>query len=144
MFFLPDMNKKGRLIFFDHTFISNNTRPPHIRQSRYRTRAIISRGLYNFYPIFHCGLYCRAVYNAEWLIFHDSFFTTKNRISYFFAYCTYILSTYISFFVFFHLHWKVIYPKVKKRGNIMRKVVVYNSERFVLKEIFLSLKKKFF
>ena len=23
MFFLPDMNKKGRLIFFDHTFISN-------------------------------------------------------------------------------------------------------------------------
>ena len=28
---------------------------------RYRTRAIISRGLYIFYPIFHCGLYCRAV-----------------------------------------------------------------------------------
>ena len=27
----------------------------------YRTRAIISRGLYIFYPIFNCGLYCRAV-----------------------------------------------------------------------------------
>ena len=27
----------------------------------YRTRAIISRGLSTFYPIFHCGLYCRAV-----------------------------------------------------------------------------------
>jgi hypothetical protein len=35
--------------------------------------AIITRGLYIFYPIFHCGLYCRAVYNAERLIFHDSF-----------------------------------------------------------------------
>ena len=37
----------------------------------YRTR--ISRGLYIFYPIFYCGLYCRAVYNAEQLIFHDFF-----------------------------------------------------------------------
>ena len=27
----------------------------------YRTRAIITRGLYIFYPIFHRGLYCRAV-----------------------------------------------------------------------------------
>ena len=27
----------------------------------YRTRAIITRGLYIFYPNFHCGLYCRAV-----------------------------------------------------------------------------------
>ena len=39
----------------------------------YRTRAIITHSLYIFYPIFHCGLYCRAVYNAEQLIFHDSF-----------------------------------------------------------------------
>ena len=31
----------------------------------YRTRAIISRGLYTFYPIFHCGLYCRAVSITE-------------------------------------------------------------------------------
>ena len=29
--------------------------------SMYRTRAIITRGLYFFYPIFHCGLYCREV-----------------------------------------------------------------------------------
>ena len=27
----------------------------------YRSRAILSRGLYSFYPIFHCGSYCRAV-----------------------------------------------------------------------------------
>ena len=40
----------------------------------YRMRAIITCGLYIFYPNFHCGLYCRAVYNAEWFIFHDSFF----------------------------------------------------------------------
>ena len=30
-------------------------------QGKYRTCAIITRGLYIFYPIFHCGLYCRAV-----------------------------------------------------------------------------------
>ena len=35
----------------------------HMQAARaiYRTRAIISRGLYIFYNIFHCGLYCRAV-----------------------------------------------------------------------------------
>ena len=27
----------------------------------YRTRAIISRGLYIFYPIFHYGLHCRVL-----------------------------------------------------------------------------------
>ena len=31
----------------------------------YRTRAIISRGLYIFYPILYCGLYCRAVSNTD-------------------------------------------------------------------------------
>ena len=34
-------------------------------QSIYRTRANISRGLYIFYPIFHCGLYCRAVNTTD-------------------------------------------------------------------------------
>ena len=29
--------------------------------TNYRTGAIIGRGLYIFYPIFHCGLYIRAV-----------------------------------------------------------------------------------
>ena len=29
--------------------------------SEYRTHAIISHGSYTFYPIFNCGLYCRAV-----------------------------------------------------------------------------------
>ena len=46
----------------------------YIFDIKYRTRAIISRGLYIFYPIFHYGLYCRAVYNAERLLFRDSFF----------------------------------------------------------------------
>ena len=41
--------------------------------ANFRTRAIISRGLYIFYPIFHRSLYCRGVYNAERLIIHDSF-----------------------------------------------------------------------
>ena len=40
-----------------------------LRRSVYRTRAIITRGLYLFYPIFHCGLYCRAVYIVERLVF---------------------------------------------------------------------------
>ena len=34
-------------------------------ENMYRTSAIISRGLYIFYPIFHCGLYCRAVSIAD-------------------------------------------------------------------------------
>ena len=46
----------------------------------YRMRAIITRGLYILYHIFLCGLYCRAVYDAEQLIFHNYFFVTKNRI----------------------------------------------------------------
>ena len=31
-----------------------------IHATEYRTRSIITRGLYIFYHIFHCGLYCRA------------------------------------------------------------------------------------
>jgi hypothetical protein len=44
----------------------------------YRTRAIITRGLYFFYPVFHCGLYLRAVYTAERLIFTWIFFHLKS------------------------------------------------------------------
>ena len=36
---------------------------------KYRTRAIITRGLYLFHPIFHCGLYLREVYIVERLVF---------------------------------------------------------------------------
>ena len=32
-----------------------------LKRDTVRTHAIISRGLYIFYPIFHSGLYCRAV-----------------------------------------------------------------------------------
>ena len=41
--------------------------------SKYRTRAIITRGLYFFYLIFHCGLYSRAVYIAERLVLQGNF-----------------------------------------------------------------------
>ena len=47
----------------------------------YRTRAIITRGLYLFYLIFHCGLYSREVYIAERFVLQGNFFfkssTTK-------------------------------------------------------------------
>ena len=39
------------------TFVWNS----RMQYVRYRTRSVITRGLYTFYPIFHCGLYCRAV-----------------------------------------------------------------------------------
>ena len=44
----------------------------------YRTRAIITRGLYLFYPIFHCGLYLREVYIAERLVITWFFFHLKS------------------------------------------------------------------
>ena len=76
----------------------------------YRMRAIITHGLYMFYPIFHCGLYCRAVYDAERLIFHDSFFHASCNKKYYLT----------QYFII--------------------KVVVYTAYRFVLQETFLSLK----
>ena len=48
--------------------LTNATSPSELVGSIYRTRAIITRGLYLFYPIFHCGLYLRAVYTAERLV----------------------------------------------------------------------------
>ena len=47
----------------------------------YRTRAIITRGLYLFYPIFHCGLYLRAGYIAERFELQRNFFESQNRDS---------------------------------------------------------------
>jgi hypothetical protein len=35
-----------------------------------------------FDPIFHCGLYCRAVYNAERLLFHSFSSNLKQKIEY--------------------------------------------------------------
>ena len=47
-------------------------------QTNYRTRAIISRSLLMFYPLFHCGLQCRAV-NISWFLFKDTIHVaTKN------------------------------------------------------------------
>ena len=37
----------------------------YIKDYVYRTRAIIRRSLYIFYPSFHCGLYCRAVSTTD-------------------------------------------------------------------------------
>ena len=34
--------------------------PLQEKSLKYRTRTIITRGLYIFYSTFHCGLYCRA------------------------------------------------------------------------------------
>ena len=45
----------------------------------YRTRAIITRGLYIFYPIFHCGLYCRGV-SVKDNLFNIVYFLQKDDI----------------------------------------------------------------
>ena len=67
-----------KLKIVQHVLISNPTQtinngerknPDHVHAKRdiieiflvYRTRAIITRGLYIFYPIFQCGLLSRAV-----------------------------------------------------------------------------------
>ena len=49
-----------------------------MQENKYHTGAIITRSLYIFYPIFNCGLYCRAAHNAERLIFHDYFCSFKH------------------------------------------------------------------
>ena len=70
------------LIFLPFCMLSSNN-------NMYRTRAIITRGLYLFYPIFHCGLYSRAVYTAERLVITWFFFhlvSTKNRTFVFFCF----------------------------------------------------------
>ena len=43
----------------------------------YRMRAIITRGFYLFYLIFHCGLYSREVYIAERLVLQVNFSEPK-------------------------------------------------------------------
>ena len=60
---------------FIHNFAIAKYKALHACQSSTycMLRAIITRGLDIFYPIFHWALYCRAVYNAERLIFHDFF-----------------------------------------------------------------------
>ena len=45
----------------------------------YRTRTIISHGLYFFKPFFHCGLYLRVAYTAERFIFLFHFLTDLQR-----------------------------------------------------------------
>ena len=48
----------------------------------YRMRAIITRGLYIFYTIFHCSLYCRAASVTDNLYTkqgHSSIFWSKIR-----------------------------------------------------------------
>ena len=44
------------------------------RQIVYHMRAIISRDLYPFYPIFHCGLY------QEWLILETIYVVNKETL----------------------------------------------------------------
>ena len=52
--------------FLTHTCLSSNscTMEPKSFQNRIwilKLYTVITHGLYIFYPIFHCGLYCRAV-----------------------------------------------------------------------------------
>ena len=88
---------------------------PNFLQIRYRRSAIISRSLYFFHPIFHCSLYCRAVYNAEWLILHDSFFSSQNK--------KWNSALFLLYLKKVAVHWDV-----------------YAAERFVLQESFLKPK----
>ena len=71
---MPDMKerkqsakvvRKSKVIYYmadeDLKYLKKKTRYTE-GELRYRTRAIITRGLYIFYPIFdfHCGLYYRT------------------------------------------------------------------------------------
>ena len=64
VFILPFYGLQSYIIFLKMTFI-------------YRTCAIISRGLYNFYPIFYYGLYSKAanitdqLCTKKWLFFKN-------------------------------------------------------------------------
>ena len=89
--------------------------------------------LYIYYPIFHCSLYCRAVYDAERLIFHDSFFHPSRNKKYIVGYFSVVHST--------TLHSTSI-PKLRfilKRGLYYKKLfwalksTVYNWEWFQIK-----------
>ena len=93
-----------------------------LHTSIYRTHAIISRGLYIFYLIFHCGLYWRVIHNAKRLLFHDSFFfiwplwgrhpkSCRNSVySTFFVVHTYVHTAYINSFCFL--------PSESEKGGI--------------------------
>ena len=81
---------------------------------------VIICSLYNFYPIFHCGLYCRAAYNAEQLSFHDSFFSSN-------LYTKTEQKTEKTTFLL-HMYYIIV------------ATAVCTAELFVLQETFLSFK----
>ena len=63
VFFFLERTLWVNIIFEEaFTFVKNSHENKMIIPSNtYRTCAIITRGLYIFYPIFHCSLYCRVV-----------------------------------------------------------------------------------
>ena len=76
------------------------------------------------------------------VIFHDSFFATKNRIDCC-TYSAYILHNIQANFVFFSRKRgenKVQSLYLSKSEKIGKKAAVYTAERLVIQEIFLSLK----
>ena len=100
-------------------FVLKSNNLPKNSKKRCVFKQILYMSHYNpwfvyFYPIFHCGLYCRAVYNAERLIFHDSFLSSN-------------------------LYKEAIQVATKKQySTYYVYTAVYAAERFV--ETFLSLK----
>ena len=72
----------------------------------YRMRAIISRGLYTFHPIFQCSLYCRAVIITDNLctkqgnssIFEPKIHSFKSRAGYNGAYTVYQFENFQTFY----------------------------------------------
>ena len=109
-----------------------------IKTITYRTHTIIIRGLYIFYPIFHCGQYYRVIYDAEQLIFHDFFYLTftktpsklhKNGIC---------CSCYICF-VATTTKWKIGENKlwfILQSGLYDKKLFCPKNPRFIIKSSF--------
>ena len=64
--------------FYSVTYVNINYSVKYSNvDSKYRTRAIITRGLYTFYPIFHCGLYSKAAIIADNLCTKKWYFFKK-------------------------------------------------------------------
>ena len=92
-----------------------------LKNIKYNTHAIITHRLY----IFLCGLYCKVVCNAEWLVFHDSFFfqlkTDSKRIF------LYKWPLYDLFWPFF-CHMCVFFHKTKVLTVILRFLMGLNFD----------------
>ena len=78
--FLQTLDSQARKAATAYTYLASKLLAP-IVWFAYHTCTIINCGLYIIYHIFPCGLYCREVYNAEWLIFYDSFSSNLYKVA---------------------------------------------------------------